>query len=310
MDSKLKSILDAFGIMPEEYIENMKESLDANSDIYRGLTPRLSKSFYRELSKYYSNKNKTTESFTPLNIYSEQNIKSEIYFKTEEPEVNQILEGGFKGGYVYEIIGPTGTGKTSLMNSLVKANIKNKKIKIIYFSFLYDNVDYDLEQYAFLNQVGNFTIVDHIRSFKELLLSEYFKNMGEKLKNYNIIIFDPLTIILHRGMNFDFLLMNEFSEIINNLTWKNKGCVIFGLYDPKLGNTFWYYENDQKQIERLIMRNYENINLFQHFANSVKIYLYKIQKHKVVKYYMKVMSSNYLKSTNFSEWELATGNIS
>ena len=138
MDSKLKSILDAFGIKPEEYIENMKESLDANSDIYRGLTPRLSKSFYRELSKYYSNKNKTTESFTPLNIYSEQNIKSEIYFKTEEPEVNQILEGGFKGGYVYEIIGPTGTGKTSLMNSLVKANIKNKKIKIIYFSFLYD----------------------------------------------------------------------------------------------------------------------------------------------------------------------------
>ena len=273
MDSKLKSILDAFGIKPEEYIENMKESLDANSDIYRGLTPRLSKSFYRELSKYYSNKNKTTESFTPLNIYSEQNIKSEIYFKTEEPEVNQILEGGFKGGYVYEIIGPTGTGKTSLMNSLVKANIKNKKIKIIYFSFLYDNVDYDLEQYAFLNQVGNFTIVDHIRSFKELLLSEYFKNMGEKLKDYNIIIFDPISIILHKGLNLDFPLLDEFREIINSLTWKNKACVIFGLYARKLGNTFWYYENDQKQIERLIMRNYESIHLFQHFVNCFNILL-------------------------------------
>ena len=310
MDFNLKEILDKFGIKPEEFLENIKESLDANSDTYRGLTSRQTKSFYRELSKYYSNKNKTTESFTPLNIYSEQNIKSEIYFKTEEPEVNQILEGGFKGGYVYQIIGPTGTGKTSLMNSLVKANINNKNIKIIYFSFLYDNVDYDLEQYAESNPNGDLTIVEHIRNFKELLLSEYFKNMGEKLKNYNIIIFDPLTIILHRGMNFDFLLMNEFSEIINNLTWKNKACVIFGLYDPKLGNTFWYYENDQKQIERLIMRNYENINLFQHFVNCVKIYLYKIQKHKVVKYYMKVMSSNYLKSTNFSEWELATGNIS
>ena len=310
MDSKLKSILDAFGIKPEEYIENMKESLDANSDIYRGLTPRLSKSFYRELSKYYSNKNKTTESFTPLNIYSEQNIKSEIYFKTEEPEVNQILEGGFKGGYVYEIIGPTGTGKTSLMNSLVKANIKNKNIKIIYFSFLYDNVDYDLEQYAFLNQVGNFTIVDHIRSFKELLLSEYFKNEGEKLKDYNIIIFDPISIILHKGLNLDFPLLDEFREIINSLTWKNKACVIFGLYNRKLGNTFWYYENDQKQIERLIMRNYESIHLFQHFVNCVKIYLYKIQKHKVVKYYMKVMSSNHIKATNFTEWELASGNIS
>ena len=310
MDFNLKEILDKFGIKPEEFLENIKESLDANSDTYRGLTSRQTKSFYRELSKYYSNKNKTTKGFIPLNIYFTKSLNSEIYFKAEEPEVNQILEGGFKGGYVYQIIGPTGTGKTSLMNSLVKANINNKNIKIIYFSFLYDNVDYDLEQYAESNHDGNLTIVDHIRNFKELLLSEYFKNMGEKLKNYNIIIFDPLTIILHRGMNFDFLLMNEFSEIINNLTWKNKVCVIFGLYDPKLGNTFWYYENDQKQIERLIMRNYENINLFQHFANSVKIYLYKIQKHKVVKYYMKVMSSNYLKSTNFSEWELATGNIS
>jgi Leucine-rich repeat (LRR) protein len=109
---------------------------------------------------------------------------------------------------------------------------------------------------------------------------------------------------------FPRVIENIKDEISNSLTWKNKACVIFGLYNRKLGNTFWYYENDQKQIERLIMRNYENINLFQHFVNSVKIYLYKIQKHKVVKYYMKVMSSNYLKSTNFSEWELATGNIS
>ena len=104
--------------------------------------------------------------------------------------------------------------------------------------------------------------------------------------------------------------MDEFREIINSLTWKNKACVIFGLYNRKLGNTFWYYENDQKQIERLIMRNYESIHLFQHFVNCVKIYLYKIQKHKVVKYYMKVMSSNYIKATNFTEWELASGNIS
>jgi len=51
------------------------------------------------------------------------------------------------------------------MNSLVKANIKNKKIKIIYFSFLYDNVDYDLEQYAESNHDGNLTIVDYIRNF-------------------------------------------------------------------------------------------------------------------------------------------------
>ena len=69
-----------------------------------------------------------------------------------------------------------------------------------------------------------------------------------------------ISIILHKGLNLDFPLLDEFREIINSLTWKNKACVIFGLYARKLGNTFWYYENDQKQIERLIMRNYENIN--------------------------------------------------
>ena len=77
-----------------------------------------------------------------------------------------------------------------------------------------------------------------------------------------------------------------------------------GIYARKLNNTFWYYENDQKQVERLILRNYENIHLFQHFPNCVNIYLYKMQKHKVLKYYMKVTSSNNTKISNFIDWEL------
>ena len=77
-----------------------------------------------------------------------------------------------------------------------------------------------------------------------------------------------------------------------------------GIYARKLNNTFWYNENDQKQVERLILRNYENIHLFQHFSNCVKIYLYKMQKHKVLKYYMKVTSSNNTKISNFIDWEL------
>ena len=51
---------------------------------------------------------------------------------------------------------------------------------MIYFSFLYDNVDYELEKYVELNPNANLTLVDHIRNFRELLLSEYFKNQGEK----------------------------------------------------------------------------------------------------------------------------------
>ena len=105
-------------------------------------------------------------------------------------------------------------------------------------------------------------------------------------------------------MNIDFSLLNEFNEILNNLAWVNKICFIFSIFCRRLNNTFWYNENDQKQVERLILRNYENINLFQHFPNCVKIYLYKMQKHKVLKYYMKVTSSNNTKISNFIDWEL------
>ena len=305
MSIELKEVLDKYKINIDDFFENMKKIVDANTDCYPGLTPRESKSLYKEISQYYSTKNKTNKSFLPLKEYYEYSVKSEIYYKTEEPEVNQILEGGFRSGYIYQLIGPTETGKTTLMNSVVKANINNKNIKIIYFSFLYDNIDCELEKYSEKNPNSNFTIIDHIRSFRELLLSEYFKNKGEKLKNYNIIIFDPFTIILHRGINLELTLISDFDEIINELSWKNNICVIFGIYARKLNDTFWHYENDQKQIERLILRNYENNQLFEHFPNCVKVYLYKMQKRKVLKYYMKVVSSNFYKSSNFIEWELA-----
>lgn len=306
MTAELKQILSKYSINLDDFVVNMKKSLEANTECYPGLNIRETKTLYRELSTYYSTKNNTIKSFLPINLYYEYCLRSEIYYKTEDPEVNQILQGGFKAGYVYQLIGPTETGKTTLMNSVVKANIDNKDIKMIYFSFLYDNVDYDLEEYAESNQNSNFTIVDHIRSFKELLLSEYFKNRGEKLRSYNIIIFDPLTIILHRGISLDFSLLTDFDQIINDLSWKNNICIIFGIYARKLSNTFWYYENDQKQIERLILRNYESINLYQHYPNCVKIYLYKMKKYKILKHYMKVISSNYTKSSGFVEWEMGS----
>ena len=307
MSIELKQILDKYDINLDDFLENINKILEANTYSYPNLNSRQSKYLYRELSLYYSNKNKTIRSLLPLKANYDQSIQSEIYYKSEEPEVNQILEGGFKAGYVYKIIGSCGTGKTTLLNSVVKANINNKDIKVIYFSFLYDNVDYDLEQYAQSNPNSNLTLVDHIRNFRELI-SEYFKDKGEKLKNYNIIIFDPFTILSHRGINIDYALITYFDHIINYLTKMYNICVIFGLNARKLSNTFWYYQNDQKQIDRLILRNYEISHLNQHFPNCVRIYLYKMQKHKILKYYMKVLSSSYKNVSNFIEWELASLN--
>ena len=240
MNIELKHILDKYDANLDDFLENINKILEANTYSYPNLNSRQSKYLYREFSLYYSNKNKTIRSLLPLKANYDQSIQSEIYYKSEEPEVNQILEGGFKAGYVYKIIGSCGTGKTTLLNSVVKANINNKDIKVIYFSFLYDNVDYDLEQYAQSNPNSNLTLVDHIRNFRELI-SEYFKDKGEKLKNYNIIIFDPFTILSHRGINIDYALITYFDKIINYLTQKYNICVIFGLNARKLSNTFFFF---------------------------------------------------------------------
>ena len=279
MNHDIKEILNKYNIKEEDFFQNVKRSMELKTDFYSGLTKRQTKSLYKEISKYYSSINKTTDItnfVNSLQSYTEYKLQNEVIYITEEPEVNQILEGGFKGGYIYKIIGPTETGKTTLINSLVRANISNKKIKILYFSFIKDNIDYDL-----LTQVNsapniNLTIVENIQNFNGLLMSEYFKNRAEKLKKYNIIIFDPFTIILYIGLFMDNSLLNDFNEIINNLSWKYNICFIFSISARKLSNTFWYFKNDQDNVERVILRNYENLDILQNLPNSIQIYLYKI----------------------------------
>ena len=307
MNHDIKEILNKYNIKEEDFFQNVIKSMKVNTDFYSGLTKRQTKSLYKEISKYYSSINKTTDITNFLNSlqsYTEYKLQNEVIYITEEPEVNQILEGGFKGGYIYKIIGSTETGKTTLINSLVRANISNKKIKILYFSFIKDNIDYDL-----LTQVNsapniNLTIVENIQNFNGLLMCEYFKNRAEKLKNYNIIIFDPFTIILYKGLFMDNSLLNDFNEIINNLSWKYNICFIFSISARKLSNTFWYFKNDQDNVERVILRNYENLDILQNLPNSIQIYLYKMRKHNIIKYYMKITSSCLNKVSNFIEWDL------
>ena len=283
--TKLKEICQKYNIKPEDYYQNVIKSVSMNIDVYPGLIPRQKKALEKELIFYHKNNNKTAY-FENLNLYHKNQLKNTITYKTEEPEVNQVLEDGFKSGYIYKLIGPLQTGKTTLINSLVRFNINNKDIKILYFSFIEDNVDYDLLEYAKSTANSNLTIVNNFTSFNELLLSEYFKNRGEKLKNYNIVIFDPFTVILHnKEMNVDFSLLNEFNEILNNLAWINKICFIFSIFCRRLNNTFWYYQNDKKDIERLILRNYENLDILKNPPNTIRIYLYRMKKNNVIKYY-------------------------
>lgn len=302
----LKEALNKYKIKDEDFFRNYLNSIELKTENYSGLTERETKSLYKDLSKNYSKSHKTIDKnifLKSIKVYHEFKLKDEVIYKTEEPEVNQVLEGGFKGGYIYKLIGPTETGKTTLINSLVRANINNNT-KILFFSFIDDNIDYDLLNNIKTSSNKNITIVDNIKTFYELLLSEYFKNKGEKLKNYNLVIFDPFTIILYKGVSVDNSLLNDFNEILNNLSWKYNICFVFSIYARKLSNTFWYAKNDQGNIERIILRNYDNLDILPKLSNNIKIYLYKMRKHNIVKYYMRVTSPCLNKITNFIEWEL------
>lgn len=306
MELNKQEILNKYNIKEEEFLKTAIKSLEVKSDLYSGLTIRETKYLYKDLSKYYSSTNNTTNINTflkPINFYDSLKKQKEVEYKIEDAEINQILEGGFKGGYIYKIIGSTGTGKSTLINSIIGANMNKKEIKILVFSFINDNIDYSILTQIQSSPNANVTIVENIRTFSELLLSDFLKNRGEKLKNYNIIIFDPFTIILYKGLYVDTSHLNIFNEIINNLAWKYNICFIFSMYARKLGNTFWYYKNDQGNIERLILRNYENMDILQNTPNSVQIYLYKMKKNNIIKYYMKVTSSCLTQTSNFMEWE-------
>ena len=303
-NQELTEIFDKYNVKKEDFFPNIIKSMEMKTSLYSGLTPRETNSLYTEVSHFYSKLNKTNYKYNSLKTLNNLRLKNEVVYKTEEPEVNQILEGGFKGGYIYKIIGPTETGKTALINSLIRNNFNKKEINILFFSFIPDNIDNDLLNSIEKSQNANLTIVEDITNFNELLLSEYLKNYGEKMKNYDIIIFDPFTVIVYKGLFLDNYLLNEFNKIINNLAWKNNICFIFSMYARKLGNTFWYSENDQGNKERLILRNYENLDILKNTPNNIDIYLYKMKKNNIIKYYMKVISSCLNKLSNFIEWDL------
>ena len=303
-NQELTEIFDKYNVKKEDFFPNIIKSMEMKTSLYSGLTPRETNSLYTEVSHFYSKLNKTNYKYNSLKTLNNLRLKNEVVYKTEEPEVNQILEGGFKGGYIYKIIGPTETGKTALINSLIRNNFNKKEINILFFSFIPDNIDNDLLNSIEKSQNANLTIVEDITNFNELLLSEYLKNYGEKMKNYDIIIFDPFTVIVYKGLFLDNYLLNEFNKITNNLAWKNNICFIFSMYARKLGNTFWYSENDQGNKERLILRNYENLDILKNTPNNIDIYLYKMKKNNIIKYYMKVTSSCLNKLSNFIEWDL------
>ena len=303
--SKTKELIKKYEIEPTEIFDDFLDRISHKEIEKISYNARLTKKLFSDLIKTYNTVTFTTEKFENLSSFTKEIEKNESkIYRTDEPEVNQILEGGFKGGYIYKIIGLPCTGKTTLISSVVKINKNEPKTKILFFSFLNDNISSDILEYINESNIKNITIEENIFSFQELLASSYFQNNGENLKQYNIIIFDPFTLILYKGFNMDYSLIFKFDKIINYLASKYNICFIFSIYAKKTRNNFWYNKDDNNEKSKIILSNYESYDPLPNLPNTVKINLFTMKKGRVVKYLMKVTSSSYKQPSNFIEWDL------
>ena len=145
-----------------------------------------------------------------------------LTYLTTYEKMNTALEGGFHSNGVYEINGPTLSGKTTLVNNIIDCNTKNK---ILFIDFLGTNlfVEYDEK----LNQPKedghkHVTHVTHLRQLKDLIVY-----LNELKVHYDIIIIDSLSMIMSREMRYADYLLKALAKTFYILSKKKKTCVIY-----------------------------------------------------------------------------------
>ena len=214
--------------------------------------------------------------------------KEDFFFKSGDPELNLTLEGGFYKGKLYQIIGPSLSGKTTLINSIISENINLDNIKILCFSFINENININ----NFPNN-KNINIISECLSINDIIL--YFSIHENEIEKYNLIIFDPLTAILSKDIKEDLNYVEEFNKILNNLIYKFKACVILtGMV--KTLKVIKLEDIKNKQVYEV--RDYDSFIPNNLLFKEAQIVLYKIErKNFETKYYVKV-NSPYLYNGN------------
>ena len=104
--SKTKELIKKYEIEPTEIFDDFLDRISHKEIEKISYNARLTKKLFSDLLKTYNTVTFTTEKFENLSSFTKEIEKNESkIYRTDEPEVNQILEGGFKGGYIYKIIG-------------------------------------------------------------------------------------------------------------------------------------------------------------------------------------------------------------
>lgn len=285
----------------EKKIQDILNKYDFKGDLLSYLRS-FSNNIDFERKKLFSQKELSINKEISKILYGEIYIKSlpeemlikkeeEFFFKSGDPELNIILEGGFHKGKLYEIIGPSLSGKTTLVKSIINENINSKNTKILLFSFINENYENDYSNYK------NIKFINECLSINDIIL--YLTTPENKIEEYNLIIFDPLTVVLSKDIKEDLMYVEDFNKILNILIYKFKCCVI--LIGMAKALKVIQLE-DMKNNKIYEVREYDSFLPNNLPLKEAVIKLYKIsRKNFEIKYYLKVNSPNLYNGNSFFE---------
>ena len=201
-----------------------------------------------------------------------------LTYLTTYEKMNTALEGGFHSNGVYEINGPTLSGKTTLVNNIIDSN---KKSKILFIDTLGTNlfIEYDED----LNQPKeedhkHVTHVTDIRKLNDLIVY-----LNELKVHYDIIIIDSLSLIMSREMRYGDYLLKSLAKTFYTKSKKKKTCVIYTCCVRRIRDRIVV---DYETGENYPIRTTDNImpNKFRPIKKA-DISLYPIYKDKKTKGY-------------------------
>ena len=257
----------------EELLKNILEFSDSSTFKYRNMSEKKSMNFNKDILTFLF-----PENDIPISLFDTINIKN-FYLKSGDAELDVALEGGFQYGKIYEINGPSLSGKTTLINSIIRNNIyKIFNIKILFLKIKY---------------------IDDFYTIKDII--NILNNISD-INAYNLIIIDSLSVVLSNDVKIENETLNEFLGILNKLAYNYNICIIYTALVKKLKNEILVDISDIKNPIKFIVRIYKDILPIQKPLKIATISLYKNeQKNISIKYYARIFSNNLINRNAFFE---------
>lgn len=178
-----------------------------------------------------------------------------------DEKLKEVLHGGFYLGNSYEIKGPSLSGKTLLINTLLYSNVNRLK-KCLFFDFIGTSL-WKIDWENKIEHINNlYTITEVLHTIKKIPKGKY-----------DVVVFDPITIILANELEINSEVIKLFTNEINILLYKKNTTVIYTSSIRRLQQNECFDENTKTSW---LERDYQSLTPLLFLPiNKTEICLYR-----------------------------------